>query len=81
MPHRVSHDLTDRQRLILLSLAASSKKGITFAEIKLKLSDPAADRTVRDDFQHLKRLGLVDIAGRGRGARWFLTLQNENKAE
>jgi hypothetical protein len=34
-------------------------KGFTFNEIKITIPDPPADRTLHDDFQHLKRLGLV----------------------
>jgi ATP-dependent DNA helicase RecG len=71
-PHRISHDLTDRQREILQTLSASRGQGITLADIKLKLSAPPADRTLRDDFRHLKRLGLVDLRGKGRGSKWIL---------
>jgi hypothetical protein len=45
-----------------------------------------ADRTLRDDLLHLKRLGLINSRGHGRGAVWFLAVestpdQNSNKAE
>lgn len=76
-PHRISHDLTDRQRHIL-QILSNSGKGTTFAEIKSSLPSPPPDRTARDDFQHLKKLGLIDVAGRGRGAKWRLL---GNKAE
>ncbi len=79
-PYRISHDLTERQRHILQSVATYFGRGITFIEVKLKLSNPPADRTLRDDFQHLKRLGLIDVQGYGRGAKWFLSNQG-NKAE
>jgi ATP-dependent DNA helicase RecG len=80
-PHRISHDLTDRQRQILQSLSISLDKGTTFTEIKFKISNPPANRTLRDDFQHLKRLGLIDVSGHGRGAKWYLIASGENKAE
>ena len=76
-PHRISHNLTDRQREILQAVSSGIRQGVTLADVRLKLSAPPADRTLRDDFQHLKRLGLVDLMGRGRGARWVLV----NKAE
>lgn len=44
------------------------------------MPSPPADRTLRDDFQHLKRLGLIDVLGHGRGAKWFLTTSDEDKA-
>ncbi len=78
-PHRISHGLSDRQRHILQSLSDSLSRGATFTKIKSRLLSPPADRTLRDDFQHLKRLGLIDVLGHGRGARWFL--KKENKAE
>jgi hypothetical protein len=45
-----------------------------------------ADRTLRDDLLHLKRLGLINSRGHGRGAVWFLVAepkpdQNSNKAK
>lgn len=78
-PHRISHGLSDRQRHILQSLSDSLGRGATFTKIKARLHNPPADRTLRDDFQHLKRLGLIDVLGHGRGACWFL--KKENKAE
>jgi len=71
-PHRISHDLTDRQRTILQVLSNISVNGRTFTEIKSHFPNPPADRTLRDDFQHLKRLGLVHVSGHGRGAKWSL---------
>jgi hypothetical protein len=41
-------------------------------ESALRSIHPAADRTLRDDLPHLKRLGLIDSRGHGRGAVWFL---------
>lgn len=80
-PHRISLNLTDRQRQILQALSFCHSEGITFTNVKTTLQNPPADRTLRDDFQHLKRLGLVDVNGHGRGAKWALTPFNENKAE
>lgn len=72
-PHRIAHNLSDRQRIILQLLSNTSNQGLTFTEIKSKILNPPADRTLRDDFQHLKRLGLVQVSGKGRGAKWSLT--------
>jgi ATP-dependent DNA helicase RecG len=41
-------------------------------DIMSGLSSPPAAGTVRDDPYHLKRLGLIDSKGYGRGAVWFL---------
>jgi ATP-dependent DNA helicase RecG len=78
VPHRVSHDLTDRQRVILQVISqASHPDGLSFTEIKTRVQNPPADRTLRDDFQQLKRLLLVRVKGSGRGAKWRVVLKNK----
>lgn len=69
-PHRVAHDLTERQREILQVIGRGRR--IPLRQIMASLSRPPAEATVRDDLYHLKRLGLIDSSGRGRGASWFL---------
>lgn len=83
-PHRVGHDLTDRQRRILQALAGGGTRA--FANIRAQVDPALAERTLRDDLLHLKRLGLISSQGHGRGATWFLIpdpqpRENENKAE
>jgi ATP-dependent DNA helicase RecG len=69
-PHRVAHDLTERQREILQVL--SRHREAPLRVIREGIARPAADRTIQDDLAHLRRLGLVDASGRGRGARYWL---------
>lgn len=69
-PHRVSHDLSHRQREILQILAG--KEALPLREIRNRLEAPPADRTLQDDLAHLKRLGLVGAGGYGKGARYWL---------
>lgn len=69
-PHRVAHDLTGRQREILQVL--SRHREAPLRVIREGIAQPAADRTIQDDLAHLRRLGLVDASGRGRGARYWL---------
>jgi ATP-dependent DNA helicase RecG len=69
-PLRVSHDLTDRQREILHLI--SNGQRWRFRDILARLSTPPASRTLRDDLQMLKKLGLVDSGGRSVAARWWL---------
>ncbi len=76
-PHRVSHDLTARQRKVLLTLA--DRETIQFAALRAQVGPDVPERTFRDDLLHLKRLDLIGSAGRGRGAVWFLN--RRNKAE
>lgn len=69
-PHRVAHDLTARQREILQVLAR--RQHSSFAEIRDGLRAAPSDRSVRNDLTHLRTLGLAQLSGRGRGARWSL---------
>ncbi len=84
-PLRVGHDLTDRQRQILQALAGGGRR--PFASIRAQVNPAVADRTLRDDLSHLKRLGLINSQGHGRGATWFLATdtlagpERANKAE
>ena len=86
-PHRIAYDLSDRQREILDII--SSTDDVPFREIRDRLSDPPADRTVRDDLAFLKGVGLICSKGFGRGAVWYLGRKRreirrneaENKAE
>lgn len=83
-PLRVAHDLTKRQRQILQAIAGSGE--CPFSQIRDQIASSAAERTLRDDLIHLKRLGLIDSRGHGRGAVWFLATAplsglEPNKAE
>jgi ATP-dependent DNA helicase RecG len=69
-PHRVAHDLTERQREILQIVARNQP--VALREILDQMSHRPATATVRDDLYHLKRLGVLDSRGRGRGAVWLL---------
>ncbi len=71
-PLRVSHDLSERQRRILLTL--SSRKEWTFPEIYESLDNPPSERTVRMELSELSGLGLVGSRGRGKFARWWLKI-------
>lgn len=74
-PHRVAHDLTERQREILQILAGSTHRA--FREIRLSINNPPPERTLREDLIHLKKLGLIELEGFGRGAVWRLKKENE----
>jgi ATP-dependent DNA helicase RecG len=74
-PHRVAHDLTQRQREILQVLAGSTR--LAFREIRQSINNPPPERTLREDLIHLKKLGLIEFEGFGRGAVWRLKKENE----
>jgi ATP-dependent DNA helicase RecG len=69
-PQRIGHNLTDRQQAILRALG--SARSLALREINLYLAEPVPPSTLRDDLWFLKKLGLVETAGHGRGAVWFL---------
>jgi len=74
-PHRVAHDLTERQRELLQILA--EQDSLPLREIRRRLSSPPSDRMIQEDLAHLRRLDLVESAGRGRGAVYHLRKANE----
>jgi len=69
-PHRVAHDLTDRQREILQIL--SKRQSLPLREIRAAMDSPPSDRRLREELLHLKKLNLVTSSGHGRGASWAL---------
>jgi len=74
-PHRITHDLTDRQRELLQILADHG--ALPLREIRKRLSTPPSDRMIQEDLAHLRRLDLVESTGRGRGAVYRLRKVNE----
>jgi ATP-dependent DNA helicase RecG len=72
-PTHVGHDLTGRQQRILHILADGRKRRLQ--EIHGSLESPPAKRTLLDDLQLLRQLGLIASGGKGVGARWWLVLQ------
>ena len=74
-PHRISHDLSERQRRILLVLSDRTKR--SFAEIYRELLDSPPRRTVQADLRFLRDSGLLALEGFGRSARWQLVATNE----
>lgn len=70
-PQRVAHDLTERQRALLLMLEAS-RSGLALREMVAGLGAGVAEWEVKTDLSFLKRLELVESFGHGRGAYWSL---------
>ena len=74
-PLRTSHDLTERQRRILLILADGAKW--SFGDIFKQLPDSPPKRTVQAELRLLRDLKLLASRGRGGAARWWLQDKNE----
>ena len=77
-PIRISHDLTIRQREILQILAEAP---LPLRKIMVRMTNPPAETTVRDDLYHLKKLAMIILEGYGRGAKWRLVRQENNEPE
>jgi ATP-dependent DNA helicase RecG len=73
-PQRVARDLTERQRRIL-SLLDVGREGMALREIRAGLGDGLPEWEIKDDLALLRRLGLVETQGHGRGAYWRLITQ------
>ncbi|HEX8393573.1 MAG TPA: RNA-binding domain-containing protein [Longimicrobium sp.] len=69
-PTRVSHDLTELQRRILLSLAEEGPG--SSAVVTRRLADGTSNDRVLRALQQLRHLGLVQIMGATRGGQWTL---------
>ncbi|HYW07251.1 MAG TPA: ATP-binding protein, partial [Longimicrobium sp.] len=69
-PSRVSRDLSALQREILVVLADGGPQSLTAVLAKLSVAVPRS--TAVDNLRLLKQLGLVELTGRTRGARWGL---------
>ena len=70
-PQRIEHNLSERQREILL-LLNSAPNGLAFGQIVSEFSDKSNPRQIRSDLENLRSLGLISSEGRGRGGRWRL---------
>lgn len=68
-PQKVGHDLSARQRMVLSLLA---EEPMRLAAIFSRMEDGVSLRNLRVDLDLLRKLGLVDSRGHGRGARWHL---------
>ena len=70
-PLRVGHDLTERQRTILVLLNESGA-GLALREILANLEEDIDRRQVQRDLAMMKELNLVTNSGQGRAVRWQL---------
>jgi ATP-dependent DNA helicase RecG len=78
-PTRVGHDLSALQRNILTVLAELGPASL--GQIKQVLGGEVPERTVQDNLQMLKGLGLVDLSGMRRRARWSLRVSVEQSGK
>ncbi len=68
-PSRIGHSLSEQQQAILILLSESS--GLGLSDIHARLGRGTL-RSVREDVAFLKKVGMLDSRGYGRGARWSL---------
>lgn len=69
-PHRIEHDLSERQRRVLFILRDG--KPVRAEEIRMQIDPNLPERTFRHDLQLLQEWGLIRKSGRGPGAGWIL---------
>jgi ATP-dependent DNA helicase RecG len=70
-PQRVAHDLSARQQQ-LLALLEAHPQGLALRAVRAGIPGQPAEWEVKDDLSLLRRLGLVQSHGHGRGAFWSL---------
>lgn len=73
-PQRVDHDLSLRQRKILEILGGGNSHSLS--GIQENLGEEVPRTTLHDELDLLRKLGLVEGRGHGRGAKWFLKGRN-----
>ena len=69
-PTRVESDMSPLQRDLLRVLSEIGP--VSMSWILNELAGGAAQRTVQKNLDFLRQLGLVELSGHGRGARWAL---------
>lgn len=69
-PRRIGHNLSERQQQILGFLSEGG--GLALREVYEKIGRKAGVRLLRKDLEMLKSFGLIELQGRGRGAKWLL---------
>jgi ATP-dependent DNA helicase RecG len=69
-PHRVQHDLNQRQREILHALSQATD--LPLRTVMAHLTEKVSGTRVHHELAQLRTLGLVQSRGHGRGAVWFL---------
>jgi hypothetical protein len=74
-PLRIGHNLTERQRRILMVVGDRAKW--SFGDIYKQLPDSPPKRTVQAELRLLRDLKLLASQGRGGAARWWLMDQNQ----
>jgi len=70
-PTRVERNLSPLQRELLEAL--SGEGSLSLKDFTQRLSEPTPRRTVQDNLQLLRFLGLDETHGKGFGARWDLS--------
>jgi ATP-dependent DNA helicase RecG len=70
-PQRVAQDVTERQQRVLLCLSGSAD-GLALRDIRKGVGEEIAEWEIKNDLAALKHLGLVQVRGRARWARWVL---------
>lgn len=74
--HPISQsELTLRQRDILKILSANEKMSVGEILNQLEGTEKPAPRTLRDDLARLKSMGLIDLEGRAKTAKWFFAIK------
>lgn len=66
----IQEELTERQKTMYETITVLGKT--TFRDIREKVESQVTDRALRYDLNLLKKLGLIETTGPGRGAVWMV---------
>lgn len=73
-PNRVNANLSVLQKVLLQVLASHGPASLS--KIISEMPELASERSVQDNLQMLRKLGLVEMTGQRKGARWSLKQAN-----
>ena len=71
-PQRVAQDVTERQQRVLAVLSTAAD-GLALRDIRRVLGEEVAEWEIKNELAALKHLGLVQVRGHARWARWVLS--------
>ncbi len=68
---QISNNLAAYPRLERIFTLLEEQKGLSATEIRILLSEPLAERTLRKDLATLKKMGFINSKGQARAKRWY----------
>ena len=79
MPEKEFEHLSKRQREIIQLVKKQGE--VTPRELISHITEPLSERTIQVEMRKLKEMGILDLQGFGRGAKWVLHQKTQKDAQ